>query len=363
MEVNEILTTPRLNNIDVFDAKVEKRIRFDVIGGNQVVANNLIIERLSDNREVYNQEQDAFNLYHVIQPNSILNGVDYRAKIRTKDRQGNWSPFSTSVIFWALSKPSVTIDNIAYHDQNRVYNQTVIFEATYKQKEEESVQSYRYLIYDSNKVLIQSFAEQFQPTDGKLTQEVAGLQNGEIYYVELKTISANGNNGTSGLVLVRPFYVVPKVNAVVTADTLPDKGAIKISANIVQVIMRLYDNKGSEIVVEDIEYLDGESIDLTRKDYQTLIADKGINIVGGDFMLKLWVKNIREHANICSIFNERGQIDIFKKDNTIRAYKSIRGSDIMDYYTSNTYEDTENQEVMLVIRQENDSMDIKVTTL
>lgn len=358
-----ILTTPRINNISVFDAKEEKRITFDVIGGNQVVSNTLVIERLSDNVEVYRAKQDAFNLYHILPARTLINGVDYRAKIQTTDVKGNDSEFSSGAIFWVFSRPLISIDNIAYDDMNRIYNQTWIFKATYEQSEHETVQSYRYLIYDDNKVLIKSFPEKFLGSEKEMTQEIAGLQHGETYHVEVKTLSANNNSGTSGLILVRPFYVAPKVNAVVTTTPLPDKGAIKISANIVQIVMRLYDNTGKEVLYEDIDYMDGTSINLNRWDYQTLVADKGFDIVNGDFMLKLWVKDITGEKNVLSIFNETGQIDVFRKRNRIHAYKSLRGLSIKDYYASEPYTIVGSQEVMIVVRQEDDTMDIQVHPL
>ena len=70
-----MLTTPILNDIKTFNATKDYPLTFNVIGGNQVVGNNLIVERISDNVVVYNQSQETFSFRHTLPAHTLQNGV------------------------------------------------------------------------------------------------------------------------------------------------------------------------------------------------------------------------------------------------------------------------------------------------
>lgn len=358
-----MLMTPSLGEIKTFDASKESVITFNVLGGNQVVANNLTIERVSDNQSVYNQTQEAFNFRHVIPASRLQNGVNYRARIRTRDVNGNWSNFSSSLLFWCFSSPVLKVANIDYDNQNRVYNQTVVFETTYNQLENEILQSYRYLLYNKNKDLLKSFPEKYDNGKQPLTQEITGLENGELYYLEVKTLSPNGNSGTTGLINFKPFYIAPKLTVTVTPENVLNQGAIKVSANVVQIILKLYDDDGNEIDPVDVEYIDGEWIDMNRRDYDKLIAEDGFSILNSDFLLQLWCKNLPENEKFLSLYSPQGRIDVFRLKNKIRIYKYIKGLDFQGYFVSEEFKATNRQDIMVYIKQDNHLIDIKVETL
>ncbi len=359
-----MLTTPILNDIKTFDANNENIFIFNTVGGNQVVGNNLVIERVSDNVVVYNSIQETFNFRHTLPSSALVNGVNYRAKIRTKDISNNWSSFSNSLLFWCYSKPSLYITTINYDDQNRVYNQTVIFETIYSQSENELLQSYRYLLYDENKNLLSSFPEHYSDGNDMLTQEIAGLENGRLYYIEVITLSPNGNMGTSGLINFKPFYIAPKFTMTLTPENLIEQGAVKISANILQIILKLYDDMGNQINPFNVQYIDNEWINMNRIDYDKLVADEGFNILSDDFILQLWCKELPESKVFLTLFSPQGKIEMFKFNNKIRLYKYINNLDFQGYYVSDDFElDSFDQELMIYVKQENQTIDIIVETL
>lgn len=358
-----MLTTPILNEIKTFSAIESYEFTFNVIGGSQVVANNLVIEKIDNNIEVYNQTKEAFNFRHELPANTLTNGVNYRAKIRTKDISGNFSNFSVSLLFWCYSKPSLYITTINYDDQNRVYNQTVIFETIYSQSENELLQSYRYLLYDENKNLLSSFPEHYSDGNDMLTQEIAGLENGRLYYIEVITLSPNGNAGTTGLVHFRPFYIAPKLTVTVTPENLPEQGAIKISANIIQIILKLYDNNGNQINPMDVEYVSDDYIDMNRIDYAKLVADEGFNILQNNFLLQLWCKDLPENKVFLTLYSPQGKLEMFKLNNRIRVYKYIDRLDFQGYFVSNEFEIVDGQELMVYMKQDNHLIDLQVEPL
>ncbi len=358
-----MLTTPILNDIKTFSATQENIFTFSVIGGNQVVGNNLVIERISDNVVVYNNIQETFNFRHTLPSLMLINGVNYRAKIRTKDINNNWSAFSNSLLFWCYSKPNLYITNIDYENQNRVNNQTVIFETMYTQDEGEVLQSYRYLLYDENKDLLKSFPEKYDDGNQPLTQEIAGLENGVLYYLEVKTLSPSGNSGTTGLINFEPFYIAPKLMVAVDSTNLPEQGAIKINANIIQIILKLYDNNGIQINPMNVEYIDSDWIDMTRVDYGKLVADGGFNILQSNFMLQLWCKDLPEDEVFLTIYAPQGRIEMFKLKNKIRVYKYIDNLDFQGYFASNDFTLSDGQEIMIYMKQDNHLIDLQVEPL
>lgn len=354
-----MLTTPILNDIRTFDAHDGYEFMFNVVGGSQIVGNNLVVEQIDDNAVVYNTIQEGFNFRHRLPPSVLNNGMNYRAKIRTRDINGNWSAFSTAKLFWCYSKPQLSITTIDYGNQNRVYNQTVLFETTYSQAENESMQSYRYLLYNSNKDLLNSFSEVFASGSSPLTQEIAGLENGALYYLEVKTLSPSGNAGTTGLIHFRPFYVAPKLIVTLTPENLPDQGAIKVNANIIQIIMKLYDNYGREINPLDIEYIDDEHLDMTRIDYDRLVADEGFNILQENFILQLWCKDMPDDKVFLTLFAPEGKLELIKYGSRVRLLKSIDRFDSQTHFASNVVEEAWN-DIMIYIKQQDGLVDVQV---
>lgn len=358
-----MLTSPIWDDIKTFNADKEYIFTFNVIGGNQVVGNNLVIERIEDNAVVYDEVQDTFMLRHILPAGTLENGKSYRAKIRTKDINNNWSNFSTSLIFWCYSEPQLHITTIDYTNQNRVYNQTVLFETTYYQAEGEILQSYRYLLYDENKRLIKAFPEHFADGSQLLTQEIAGLDNGKLYHLEVKTISPNGNIGTTGLVPFIPFYVAPKLSAALFAENVPEQGAIKISANIIQIRLKLYDKDGNFIEYEDVEYVDDDWIDMNREDYAYLIADEGFDLPQSDFIMQIWCKDLPENKVFLTLYSPQGRIEMFKLHNRIRVYKYVENLKLPGYFASNIFEDKDGQTLMIYMKQDNHLIDLFVEPL
>ena len=358
-----MLTTPILNNIKTFNATKESAFTFNVRGGSQVAGNNLVIERINDNAVIYNQSQETFNFKQILPASTLINGVNYRAKIRTRDINNKWSNFSATLLFWCYSEPSLNITTIDYSNQNRVYNQTVLFETTYSQLENEILQSYRYLLYNENKDLLKSFTEQYADGSQALTQEITGLENSKLYYLEVITLSPNGNSGTSGLINFKPLYIAPKLMMAVEPINEPEQGAIKVGANIIQIILKLYDNNGNQINPMDVEYIDNEWIDLNRTDYNRLIASDGFNISQDNFILQLWCKNLPEDKVFLTLFSPQGKLEFFKLNNRIRVYKSINNLNFKKYFASNDFTATNEQELMIYMKQDGHLIDLQVEVL
>lgn len=358
-----MLTTPVLKRINPFDKGQDYMFGFGYQGSNQTNKNNLIIEKVSDNQVVYNQTQTTFSLRHVLPADTLVNGINYRAKIRVGDINNNWSQFSEYIFFWVLQSPVLEITTIDYNNQNRVYNQTVNFETTYSQANSEALQSYRYLLYDNNQDLMVSFPEKFANGSLPLTQEITGLGNGVLYYLEVKTQSVNGQQGSTGLINFKPFYITPKLLSTLVVENAPEQGALKLNADILQLFLKLYDGNGNEVNQFDIDYIDNDWIDMNRTDYAKLVTSEGFKIEQSNFTLQIWCKNIPENEVFLTLFSNNGKIKLSMYGNKIHAFKSIYGSSLLGHFASEEIVIDSNDVVSIIIRQVDELIDVYAETV
>ena len=355
------LTTPYLARpINPFSSEKGYEFPFVYSSGEQMVRNNLVIQKLSNNEIVYDYTIETFTTKHPVSSNVLENGIAYRAKIRVGSVSNQWSQFSDWSIFWVLASPTLFIDNIDYANQNRVYNQTVTFSSTYTHPNGELLQSFRYNLYDSNKRLLQSYKEQFSDGSLPLTQDVAGLSNGGLYYIELRTISVNNQETTTGLILVRPFYIEPRLNSAIGVENTPDEGAVKITANIIQIVGKLYDNNGNILKNESIEYVLNDKIDLNKKYYDKLIFTEGFDTESEDFVLKLWCENIPDNVEFLRIQASNGYLKFTKYNDMIHIFKYVNGVTYPAHYRSNVFTFESNVQFMLYAKSQSGAIDIKV---
>ncbi len=311
------LTKPILQEISTFSSINEKEITFQVFAGSQVVYNELEIQNNSNNTQVYLEKIQSFQFVHKVPANSLQNGIEYRARIRTYDVDNTTpSEWSDWVVFWCVDIPVVDVINIT---DGKINNQTYVFQGSYTQTHD-SLQSYRYKLFDMNKVLIRTFDEKF---DGLLQQEITNLQNKQPYYIELITISTLGMLGSSGLILFVPDYIQPKLATVLNLSNRKDQAAIQITANIIQII---FDVKSGTYVFED-----GEWINLKNG---AIFAQEGLTMPS-DFTLKLWCKNLPIGDEFLRIIGAQGDISCRFFDNRVHLYKTINNG--LNYHiASNT---------------------------
>lgn len=335
------LTRPVLqNNIKPFDAANQFDFIFSVVGGSQVFGNNLVIENIENGTEVYNQTIASFQFKHTLPSNSLTNGVQYRAKVRTYDINNNFSQFSDWAVFWAFSSPTVTIPTL---DSGTVNNHTVLLEGSYVQNEGELLQSYRYLLYDQNERLLAASVEKF---DGLLTHQFAGLMNDTNYKAELRIITANRMESSSGLIPFHTDYIQPQLTSVLTLRNIEENANIKISANIIQII--------GEIGEGTIDYIDGDWIDLRNG---MIYFQDGFS-VDKDFSVKIWLKNIRDTDIFLKLIGEQGYIELRYYNNRIHAFKRLYQGGVVPHFASSEFIAGENDTIFICLKHIEDLIGI-----
>lgn len=326
--------TPILRSLKPIDATVLQAFNFLYDGQNQAVRNNLIIETL-DGTVIYNQTQNTFALSHSLPANTLVNGNSYRAKVRVGDVNNNWTSFSEFLIFHTLAKPVILVTSIDEH--GKVYNQTINFEATYAHPNNEPLQSYRYYLYDNNQTLITAFPEKFADGSLPITQEITGLVNGDLYHVQIGITTPKGQEEYSEMFPFTPFYISPFIAGVLRADNVEEQGAVKVNISARQVMFKLYDINDTEIPFENIEYVDGEKIDLNRVDYKRISSNSedGFGIDRENFYCQLWVGNVIENEVIFKLYSPNGWLELKYYGNKFHVFKYYYNNSIVAHFASN----------------------------
>ena len=146
------LTQPIINPIAAFDATQSHVITFLAIGGAQVVGNRIVISDNQTGETVYDNRVITMQLAHTIPANTLTNGGYYNVVIYTIDSANNFSQASVPVPFYCYSQPTLTINNIPA--SSTIENGTYTFQGSYAQQENENLNSYQFILYDSNKLFI-----------------------------------------------------------------------------------------------------------------------------------------------------------------------------------------------------------------
>ena len=140
------LIRPILYSISAFDATNSQTFNFNVVGGDQVVKNRLVISRQSDNVVIYDNTQTTFAFRHVVPENTLTNGEYYSAYVVTYNSANEQSAPSLGIQFYCFSSPSFVFSNIPI---NRVIsNSSYNFIVTYNQGESEYLRSYTFNLYN-----------------------------------------------------------------------------------------------------------------------------------------------------------------------------------------------------------------------
>ena len=329
-----MLKTPVTTPFVPINATQINTIKFSYTGSNQVVKNNLVIEDLSGNI-IYNQTQNSFSFIHSLTANILTNGNSYRVKVRVADISNTWSSFSDSVIFYALSSPTLSI--LSIDGQGKVYNQTIIFQTSYTHPDNELLQSYQYKLYDNNQNLLMSYQVRYSNGSTTLDEEITGLNNNTVYYIEVLVTTVKGQLATTGKIQFIPYYAVPKMASAIRVENIKEQGAVEVHLSAKQITFRLYDNNDAEISHELVQYTDNSKIDMNRSDYKKLSVGNNENfkITQGNFVMQLWLENIPENQDILKLYSGNGWLEIKYYGGRFHCFKKRHNSNVTSHFVSN----------------------------
>lgn len=313
------LLTPTITPISTFDASSACVVAFTVgtiNTGDQIVGNNLIVQNNSTGTEVYNQDISNYLYTHTIPISTLSNNTTYKAKIRTKNVAGTYSTFSDWVLFTPYATPVISI-NVS--EGAIINNSSFTFTGTYTQAND-PIKSFRFIIYDSNSVLLYSYPEVISST---ITQIVSGLENNTSYHIELLTISQSGVETSTGLIGFSAQYIIPALASEITLTNQPSTGSVLVEILAVE----------EYLTAHDYTYQDDDWINITNTGAYVYV-DNRLDTLTSDFTMRLHFKNIPSDTVFCTIVGYYGTITIKYSDSRFHAFKTV--SEIVGHFINDT---------------------------
>lgn len=290
------LTQPTLYSQAAFDATQEHVFSFNVVGGDQVVANTLTIINNSTNTVVYSQRQETFTLTHTVAANSLINGIYYAASVITENSNGDVSVVSNTIQFYCYTEPSLVFTNLV--SGANLTNSSYNFEMSYSQSESEALEQYSFNLYDYSSNLISTSGILYTNTSNVpfTTQYTfTGLLNSTNYYVECTGVTIGGTKITTGLILFGVNYNTSYTKLNLVNNCL--EGYVYVTSN--PIIIYGSSNPENPTYVES-----GEKVYISLKNNGYYVLwDNGFTTSTTDWTLSIWGKNFNENKTLCILSN------------------------------------------------------------
>ncbi len=293
------LTTPILYTVSAFDATQEQVFNFNILGGNQAVANTLTIKNNATLSTVYSATQTTFKFEHILPANTLTNGTYYQATLTTKDAQGNESSPSAPIQFYCYSQPTFEISNMPV--SNVITNSSYAFNVTYNQAQGEILNAYVFNLYSASGALI-STSNTMYNTDSSLPLIVSylfsGFEDNASYSIEVNGVTANGMQITTGRISFATNYTNPETFSDLILTNNCKGGYITIKSNVIGI-----DGVSNP---EMPTYIDNKEIDLTDTgSYVKWIEGYRIN---NDWTMRFWGRDFTPNSEIFRFSNVNGDI-------------------------------------------------------
>ena len=335
------LSTPSLYPIAAFDATSAHTVLFTVSGGDQVVANRLLIKKNSDLSIVYNQTVESYAFNHTIPANILTNGTYYVAQIKTygandditSEEEG--SPWSSAIPFYCYTTPILTWTN--QPTSSIVEESNYIFQFSYTQIEGEQLYSYVINLYNNNQTLVNTSGTKYVSGTPSLIHEIFGLEDDKMYYIEINGATVNNTQISSGKILFFVNYYEPYSQQIFEAKNDACNGWITITNNPVVVVSESYPsppnyvkNNTAVSIKQDGDYVEWSSI------HQS-----------GDFCIRIWGYEFNSNKKIFTYAknNILYNLTLFRRDgynygsNVLQTYYElqVQVNDTQPYFIYSNY--------------------------
>lgn len=293
------LTRPILYNVAAFDATEEQTFTFNVIGGDQVIKNQLTIINQNTNEVVYQETQVTFAFKHILAANTLTNGQYYSASLITYNASNEASSASSNIQFYCYTQPSFSFTNIPA--TNIITNSNYSFELTYNQQEGELLNSYTFDLYDTQNSLVASSGIKYVGGTTSLpiilSYTFGNLQDNSFYYIQATGQTVQNTQIKTTLVGFSVSYIEPSVFSVLNLTNNCKGGYIIVQSNLTEI--------PATSVPSPPIYVDGNTaVDLTG-DGSYVLWDSGFSL-NEDFTASLWGHDFNENSTIITMTNING---------------------------------------------------------
>ena len=232
------LNTPLLYSVNAFDPSYTYEFLFSFSGA-QVYSNRAIIIDNNTQLEVYNAKQDGQKLSHTLPANTLEAGRSYLIRVQVYDVNGNYSDFSSTVLFYCFTTPQFYFSNVKHGDI--IPSASFELQLAYDQPQSEMLNEYKYFVYDITKDLLYS-SESFYTTN-HMAHTIYGLENDYSYYVRAIGKTVHGMSVDTGYIQITADYIRVATNVAFKATNDSKTGCVMLKIDIVAVDFEIdYDN-------------------------------------------------------------------------------------------------------------------------
>lgn len=228
------MAKPILSNITVFDAIVGTNIPF-VLYGKADSVNYYVYDNETGEQVATGSAELSGLMANKIFPfpaGKLTNKLyPYFMKIETV-YQGEKSELSDPVLFYCKTRPTLAFANLSPSTPNTINTSASQFELNYTNKvsEGESLSTYQYFLYDSNKELIMQSKEYYGDIANGFI--VDGFTNNGIYYLRGVGSSINGYQFDTGYLTLQISYTVELNRALLSAENDERNGVVRVKSTI-----------------------------------------------------------------------------------------------------------------------------------
>ncbi|MEG1141907.1 MAG: hypothetical protein RSE41_05610 [Clostridia bacterium] len=283
------LRTPIILDIPAFDANNPMVIKFNVFGGDQVVANELTIFKSDGGAPIYQNKITSYRFEQTIPANLLTNGFSYRCFFTTFNVAGEQSR-SNYVLFYCYSTPTIVFTNIPY--SGVIDNTFYEFNAQYLQQQGEPIKSVYFYLYDESHNLI----ETSKVLSSLFNYTFNNFINGNTYYIQAKGITIYNTEFFSNL---EKFHIEYQYNGIFAEVKLKNnctKGYVEVRNELITIDG--ISNPSPPI------YLDNNTkIDLSS-DASYVEWKQGFSFSEKGFIISEWLKPAL-WGNILYLYSER----------------------------------------------------------
>ncbi len=325
------LTTPILYTQVAFDASKDQAFKFNVIGGDQVTGATITIKDNASLVTAYTGTSSSFAYSITVPAGSLVNGHYYQASIVTHNAAGESSQPSNTIQFYCYSTPSFEFSNLP--STHIINNASYVFDVTYNQTEGETLNAYRFDLYDNTGVLLSTSGSKYVSSGGlplTVSYTFSGFEDKTVYGIQCTGTTVNGALVDTGLVTISVQYETARDYSYLYLTNNCEDGNITVEVNVVGINGSSYPDPPT--------YLADKLVDLTANGSYVKWAE-GYQLPN-DYTMKIWGKafkaNIdqtKESANIVSLANSSGDIvSISYWEDTTKAWYQMRVQDVGETY-------------------------------
>lgn len=328
-----MLTTPILYSQAAFDATQAHTFTFNVVGGEQVTQNKLVITNQSTSEIVYQAVQTTYKFEHILPANTLTNGVYYSAYVVTYNANGTASAQSNSIQFYCYSTPSFTFSNLPIN--NTITNSSYNFQVTYNQAEGELLNSYVFTLYDAQRIQIATSGVQYvgsttaPPTI--ISYQFTGFIDKTSYYIRAIGQTAQGAQVDTGLIAISIIYTVPSLFSIIELSNNCSGGYVLVKSNLIEI--------GAKSNPTPPIYIDNNTAVDDRDSGRYVQWDSGFEL-SDNFTASLWGRAFNENSNIITMTDDLGNNIIIcyrtNENNTVYADATVTNGDVIYYVYSDS---------------------------